>query len=113
MGGVVLRCTAKMLSLLGARPRDLVTIEPSDQDWYANLLWLDGRKCLLLAHAGTLFSVFVPNIRKADLLPIGRSVIGSIQAELGPRTFRWIDSAFSTRATWFWRRQTVAPFWAT
>jgi hypothetical protein len=83
MGGVVLRCTAKMLSLLGARPRDLVTIEPSDQDWYANLLWLDGRKCLLLAHAGTLFSVFVPNIRKADLAPIGRSVMGSIQTELG------------------------------
>ncbi len=63
MGGGVLRCTAKMLTLLGARPRDPVTIEPSDEDWYANLLWLDGRKCLLLAHAGTLFSVFVPNIR--------------------------------------------------
>jgi hypothetical protein len=83
MGGVVLRCTAKMLSFLGARPRDLVTIEPSDQDWYANLLWLDGRKCLLLAHAGTLFSVFVPDIRKADLVPIGPSVVGSIQTELG------------------------------
>src|SRR6266851_5155642 len=65
MGGVVLRCTAKMLSLLGTRPRDLETIEPSDQDWYANLLWLEAR-CLLLAHAATLFSVFVPDIRKAD-----------------------------------------------
>lgn len=43
MGGVVLRYTAKMLTLLGARPRDLVTIEPGDEDWYANLLWLDGR----------------------------------------------------------------------
>ena len=82
MGGVVLRCTAKMLSLLGARPRDLVTIEPSDQDWYANLLWLDGRKCLLLAHAGTLFSVFVPDIRKADLMPIGPSVVRFFQTEL-------------------------------
>ena len=77
-----MRGTAKMLSLLGARPRDLVTIEPSDQDWYANLLWLGGRKCLLLAHAGTLFSVFVPDIRKADLVPIGRSVVGYIQTEL-------------------------------
>ena len=83
MGGVVLRCTAKMLSLLGARPRDLVTIEPSDQDWYANLLWLDGRKCLLLTHAGTLFSIFVSDIRKADLVPIGPSVVSSIQTELG------------------------------
>src|SRR5216684_4094845 len=82
MGGVVLRCTAKMLTLLGARPRDLVRIEPSGQDWYANLLWLDARKCLLLAHAGTLFSVFVPDIRKADLMPIGPSVVRFFQTEL-------------------------------
>ena len=61
------------------RPRDNRAQRPG---WYANLLWLDGRKCLLLAHAGTLFSVFVPDIRKADLVPIGRSVVGSIQAEL-------------------------------
>jgi hypothetical protein len=76
-----------MLSLLGARPRDLVTIEPSDQDWYANLLWLDGRKCLLLAHAGTLFSVFVGDIRKADLLPIGPCVLRFIHKELEAESF--------------------------
>src|SRR5260370_38181598 len=87
MGGGVLRCPAKMLSMLGARPRVLVTIEPSDQDWYANLLWLDARKCLLLAHAGTLFSVFVPDIRKADLVPIGPSVVGSIHKELEAESF--------------------------
>src|SRR5438445_9464529 len=87
MGGMVLRCTAKMLSLLGTRPRDLVTIEPSDLDWYANLLWLDGRKCLLLAHAGTLFSVFVPDIRKADLVPIGPSVARFIHQELEAENF--------------------------
>jgi len=87
MGRVVLRCTAKMLTLLGARPRDLVTIEPSDEDWYANLLWLDGRKCLLLAHAGTLFSVFVPDIRKADLVPIGPSVVRFIHKELEAESF--------------------------
>ncbi len=82
MGGVVLRCTAKMLSLLGTRPRDLETIEPSDQDWYANLLWLEARKCLLLAHAATLFSVFVPDIRKADLVPIGPFIVRFIHKEL-------------------------------
>jgi hypothetical protein len=62
MGDVVLRCTAKVLNLLGARPTDLVRVEPSDDDWYANVLWLDRRKCLLLAQAGTLFSVFVPAV---------------------------------------------------
>ena len=87
MGGVVLRCTAKMLTLLRAHPRDLVTIEPSDEDWYANLLWLDSRKCLLIAHAGTLFSVFVPDIRKADLVPIGPSVVRFIHTELEAESF--------------------------
>lgn len=71
-----------MLALLAAPPRDLLTLEPSDHDWYANLLWLDGRKGLLLAHAGTLFSVFVPDIRKSDLMPIGPSVVRFIHKEL-------------------------------
>ena len=79
---MVLRCTARTLKLLGRGPRDLVTVEPSDQDWYAHLIWVDGRKCLLLAHAGTLFSVFVPDVRKADLLSIGPSILGFIRKEL-------------------------------
>ena len=78
----MLRCTLKVLELLGTDPRDLVAVEPTDQDWYVNLLWLDGRKCLLLAHAGTLFSVFVPDTRKADLIPIGPSVVDMIHSEL-------------------------------
>ena len=87
MGGVLLRRTAKMLGLLGARPRNLVTIGPSNEHWYANLLWLDARKCLLIAHAGTLFSAFVPDIRKADLVPIGPSVVRFIHQELEAESF--------------------------
>jgi hypothetical protein len=59
-----------------------VTTKPIDQDWYANLIWLDRRKCLLLANAGTLFSVFVPDIRKADLVPLGASITTFIWKEL-------------------------------
>lgn len=55
MCGVVLRCTARALNLLGARPKDLATAEHRDEDWYANLLWLERQKCMLLAHAGTCF----------------------------------------------------------
>src|SRR5260370_37686135 len=40
----------------------LVRIGPSGQDWYANLLWVDARKWLLLAHAGSLLSAFAPAI---------------------------------------------------
>lgn len=79
---MVLRCTGKVLKLLGTRRGGLVAIEPVDEDWYANLIWLDGRKSLLLAHAGTLFSVFVPDIRKADLVPLGQSIAAFIKNEL-------------------------------
>jgi hypothetical protein len=87
MGNVVLRCTTKILTLLDAHRRDLETIEPTEGDWYANLLWLDGRKCLLVAHAGTLFSVFVADIRKADVVPIGPSVVRFIHKELEAESF--------------------------
>jgi hypothetical protein len=82
MCGVVLRCTAKALNLLGVRPKDLATAEHRDEDWYANLLWLERQKCMLIAHARTLFSVFVPRVHKADLVPIGASVVALIHNEL-------------------------------
>src|SRR5437762_12970876 len=47
-----------MLDLLGGRSLTLSELPPSDDEWYLNLLWIDRQKCLLLTHAGTLFSVF-------------------------------------------------------
>lgn len=78
---MVLRCTAKLLRFLGARPERWTVI--SDDDWYANLLWIDRRKGILLTHAGTLFSVFTPDVRKADLVPIGRFAVPAIERALG------------------------------
>lgn len=50
---MILRCTAKMLTLLGVRATALPDLPPSADDWYLNLLWIERRKCLLLTHAGT------------------------------------------------------------
>ena len=47
----MLRGTAKLLALL--RPPQLTDGDPAEDDWYGNLLWLDGRKRILLTHAGT------------------------------------------------------------
>ena len=79
-GAVTLRCTAKVLALLGEVA--LVEMPSSDEDWYLNLLWVERRKCLLLAHAGTLFSAFVPDVRKSDVDPIGTFVAGVIREQL-------------------------------
>ncbi len=54
---MVVRCTGKLLNLLGGQSVALVDSPPSTDDWYANLLWVDQRKCLLVAHAGTLFAL--------------------------------------------------------
>jgi hypothetical protein len=67
-----------------------------DDDWYLNLLWLDRRKCLLLTHAETLFSVFRAGVRAADLRPLGPYLVGAVEVELRseslpPATFDQLD----------------------
>jgi hypothetical protein len=79
---VVVRCTGKLLDLLDANPRTLAQAQPTGDDWYANLLWVERRKCLLLTHADRLFSVFVAGVRKPDLRPLGPYLVGVIEREL-------------------------------
>jgi hypothetical protein len=71
-----------VLDLIRLRAKDLVAANPADDDWYLNLFWLYRRKHLLLAHAGTLFSVFAGDIRKTDLLPLRQVAVRLIRHEL-------------------------------
>ena len=77
---MILRCTKKLLTVI--RPRQLIDCTPDGEDWYANLLWLSGRKCLLLTHAATLFTVLEADVRAADLRDPGRLVTDLISREL-------------------------------
>ena len=77
---MILRCTKKLLTVI--RPPQLIDCKPDGEDWYANLLWLSGRKCLLLTHAATLFTIFEVDVRAADLRDTGRLVTGLISREL-------------------------------
>ena len=79
---MILRCTKKLLAVLGAGRVAGPGPAPDSEDWYANLLWFDGRKCLLLTHAATLFSVFEPDVRAADLRATHRLVTGLVEREL-------------------------------
>jgi hypothetical protein len=79
---MVVRCTKRMLDLLGGRSITLSELPPTDNDWYLNLLWIDRQKCLLLTHAGTLFSVFRAGVHRADLRPIDNYLIAAIETEL-------------------------------
>jgi hypothetical protein len=79
---VVVRCTKKMLDLLGGRKLTLSELPPSDDDWYLNLVWIERQKCLLLTHTGTLFTVFRAGVQVADLRPLGHYLVDAIEAEL-------------------------------
>ena len=52
---VILRCTRKLLTVLGSAVAKPALRRPGD--WYANLLRFDRRTCLLLTHSGTLFTI--------------------------------------------------------
>lgn len=75
---MTIRCTARLLKLLGASAARCAEIVPTEDDWYANVLWIDRRKCLLLTHSGTLFPIFVADVRKGELVGLGTYVTGVI-----------------------------------
>ncbi len=79
---MVLRCTKKLLAVLGANRVAKPGPAPDAEDWYANLLWFDRRTCLLLTHAATLFSIFEADVRAADLRATLRLVTELVEREL-------------------------------
>ena len=102
---MILRCTVRAAGLLLGPRAELARTPASDDDWYANVLWIDRRKCLLLMHAGSLFPIFVADVRSAQWRPPGRPVIAAIRAalsreQLPPDSFGALDAdAVSTAAT--------------
>lgn len=79
---MILRCTAKLQALVGRLEPGAESLPASGDDWYANLLWIERRKCLLVTHSETRFSVFAPNVRAAELRPIGPFVVPMIVRQL-------------------------------
>jgi len=106
-----IRCTSKLLEVIGGSA-PAGNAEPAADDWYANLLWFDGRKCLLITHAATLFSVFVPNVAKASLAAIGPLLVQVIERELAAEDLPNTTSALWRRRPSGSRAPAVEVFWA-
>lgn len=58
-----IHCTQKLLAEI---PDRLIDPSASGESWHANLLRIDRRKCVLFTHDATLYSVFVPGLKKAE-----------------------------------------------
>lgn len=71
-----------MQKIVGRPDPQAAAIPADPNDWYANVLWIQGRKCLLATHAGTLFSVFIPDARAHQLRPLGPLLINQIHTQL-------------------------------
>jgi len=61
----VIGCTQKLLKELNVKPVG-ETKSVLLAGWHANLLRIDRRKCVLFTHDATLYSVFVPGMRKSE-----------------------------------------------
>lgn len=58
-----IRCTQKLLAEI---PKHLIDPSLDGVGWHANLLRIERRKCVLFTHDETLYSVFVPALKKPD-----------------------------------------------
>lgn len=60
---VLIRCTQKLLAEI---PNNLIDSSAEGDCWHANLLRIERRKCVLFTHDATLYSVFVPGMKKPE-----------------------------------------------
>ena len=79
---MILRCTRKLLAVIGSKLVAEPAPAPDAEDWYGNLLWFEGRKCLLLTHSATLFSIFEADASASDLRATRHLVTRLIEREL-------------------------------
>lgn len=65
----LIKCTAKLLKELKQDP--VANVEPLRGivgGWHANLLITARRKCVLVANDKTLYSIFIPSLKKPDFI---------------------------------------------
>ncbi len=63
----IIRCTTKLLTELKTKPTNELFQSSAWCDWHANLLWIDRKKCVLFTNNQTLYSFFLPSIKKLIL----------------------------------------------
>src|SRR5699024_6872149 len=81
----IIRCTKKLQREMGLRPEDLSMAEPESSPlnaWYANLLYIDRRKCVLFTNDRTLFNFIVPAISRAEIRNLGGVFLSHLSGAL-------------------------------
>ena len=62
----LIRCTRKLLKELKQEPKEAVEIDGLLGGWHANLLTIERRKCVIVLNDATLYTLFIPLLKKPD-----------------------------------------------
>jgi hypothetical protein len=65
---MIIRCTQKLLAELRQKPTTEECPKDSFWSWHANVFHIERHKCVLLTNDTTLFSLFIPALKKPDFL---------------------------------------------
>ena len=70
----LIRCTKKLQKEIGIKSIDLVTLNPGFSflgQWHANLIYINGKKCVLFANDRTLLNFISPDVSRAQIRDLG------------------------------------------
>jgi len=81
----LLRCTKKLQKEMGLKKDDLSENKPSESSlgpWHVNLIFIDGKKCLLFVNDKTLFNFIVPDILRAQIRELSKIFTDTLECVL-------------------------------
>jgi hypothetical protein len=85
---MILHCTQKLLKELGNPPLQKPDIPTAGLgNWYANLLTIDRRKCILYTNEKTLYSFLLPTVKKENLRNIADEFLLNLNLNLQAEGF--------------------------
>lgn len=87
---MIIRCTGKLQKEMGLKKADLEESDPQFQylgSWHANLLHVDGKKCVLFTNNKTLFSFIAPDVSRAQIKKLNELFLGFLVAVLADEGF--------------------------
>ncbi|MCF7885800.1 MAG: hypothetical protein K9M80_04820 [Candidatus Marinimicrobia bacterium] len=64
---MILRCTQKLIKTYDLSISNDISSEELLDEWYANLIYIERKKCILFTESETLYSLFLPNFKKGQI----------------------------------------------
>lgn len=75
-----LRCTQKLLTQLGVKHPP--ALEDEEDDWHANLIWVERKKLVLFCSTSTLLCCVSPPVAKSEMQALNRIFLSALQHTL-------------------------------